>query len=318
MSSPWLSVVMPTYNGAAYISAALQSIRDQQGLDIEVIAIDDGSTDDTVAILESFSDTLPLQIIEGRHVGNWVSNTNYGLSLARGEYACFLHQDDLWLADRLSVLRALAAKEPEATMLLHPSWYLDARGRRVGLWRCPLPHKEEGLQPAFVLERLLVQNFISMPAPLFRRDTALQVGGLNEELWYTADWDFWLKLAYAGTKIYYYPKPLSAFRVHALSQTVRRSTKSDEFRGQLEVVLEKHLSAQEFLQPDGTAVGAAARFSVEVNMLLAAAAHGQEVGWARLAQRFLQLGPSGWRRYMRDSRIAERVLARVRVSWVIP
>ena len=88
---------------------------------------------------------------------------------------------------------------------------------------------------------MLVQNFISMPAPLFSREAALRVGGLDEDLWYTADWDFWLKLAAVGKTIYV-PRALSAFRIHPHSQTVERSTQTDDFRRQLAIVLEKHIT----------------------------------------------------------------------------
>ena len=83
-----------------------------------------------------------------------------------------------------------------------------------------------------VVERLLVQNFISMPAPLFSREAALRVGGLDEDLWYTADWDFWLKLAATGKTIYV-PGP---FRPSAFILTRRQSQRSDQtddFRRQL-------------------------------------------------------------------------------------
>ena len=64
-----------------------------------------------------------------------------------------------------------------------------------------------------VVERLLVQNFISMPAPLFSREAAIRVGGLDEDLWYTADWDFWLKLAAVGQDDLMFRRPFlpSAF-----------------------------------------------------------------------------------------------------------
>ena len=140
MSTPWLSVVMPTYNGGAFLAAALESIRAQQaGGDFEVIAIDDGSEDGTVATLEAYSSRLPLRIVRRSRTGNWVASTNHGLAIARGEYACLLHQDDLWMHGRLRALRAELDAVPEATLVVHPSWFVDARGARLGRWRCPLP-----------------------------------------------------------------------------------------------------------------------------------------------------------------------------------
>src|ERR1035438_6119918 len=65
---------------------------------------------------------------------------------------------------------------------------IDQDGRKLGVWRCPLPANIE-LSSNLVMDRLLVQNFIAAPAPVFRRDTWLSCGGLDEKLWYTADWD---------------------------------------------------------------------------------------------------------------------------------
>ena len=80
-----------------------------------------------------------------------------------------------------------------------------------------------------MVERLLVQNFIAIPAPLFRRDQALSVGGLDARLWYAADWDFWLKLAAMGPTVYS-PRPLAGFRIHSQSQTITRAGQMDEVR----------------------------------------------------------------------------------------
>ena len=107
LGSPWLSVVMPVYNGERHLPAALESI-DAQGAavaGIEIVAVDDGSTDRSVAILEVFSRELPLRVIRAGRQGNWVKATNIGLEAARGAWCCFLHQDDLWLPGRLAEMQ---------------------------------------------------------------------------------------------------------------------------------------------------------------------------------------------------------------------
>jgi GT2 family glycosyltransferase len=168
------------------------------------------------------------------------------------------------------------------------------------------------LPPALSLERLLVQNFVGIPGAVFRRDLALAVGGLDESLWYTADWDLWLKLARAGTTVYV-PRPLAAFRVHPESQTSARSRRLEDFRRQYEVVTERHLESWPAAAPaTRAAVARVARASLEVNVCLAAAYHRQAVPWRRLARALAPLGLSDWRRLLRDSRLWERVSARVR------
>ncbi len=310
MSAPWLSVIVPTYNGAAYLARTLDSIARQREDGLEVLAVDDGSSDATLAILRGYSRQLPLRVFARSRACNWVANTNYGLRAARGEYACFLHQDDVWLPNRLSALRSLLARDPDAALILHPSRYIDARGRGLGLWRCPLRAGRQ--KTGAVVEQLLVQNFIAVPAPLFAREAALRAGGLDEDLWYTADWDFWLKLAGAGPTVYH-PEPLTAFRLHAQSQTARGVARADEMRRQIEAVLTRHLPAWEALHPRRGEVALAARLSLEVNHALAGCAHGRRPKWLPLARSFLSLGVRGWFRFLRDSRIVERLGARLRV-----
>ncbi|MEM7592684.1 MAG: glycosyltransferase family 2 protein, partial [Cyanobacteria bacterium P01_A01_bin.83] len=98
---PWLSVIIPTYNGSKYLAAALNSIVVQQEQDLECVVIDDGSTDNTLEIVEQYQQKLKIKLITKARQGNWVASTNQALKVANGVHACFLHQDDLWLEGRL-------------------------------------------------------------------------------------------------------------------------------------------------------------------------------------------------------------------------
>jgi glycosyltransferase involved in cell wall biosynthesis len=315
MKQPWLSILIPTYNGEYYLPSALNSIVAQGDTNIECIVIDDGSTDSTLSLLSSYTDKLPIKILKQSRNGNWVANTNHALSIAKAEYVCFLHQDDFWLKDRLKIMRSILKQHPETNLFLHPSWFSDTKGNCLGLWRCPLPSYPSRIEASMMIERLLVQNFISIPAPIFKREIALNAGGLDENLWYTADWDFWLKIASCGATLYY-PKPLSAFRVHPNSQTVLRSARLKDFQKQLEIVLEKHMELWDTTERVKRSTCQAARFSIEVNTTLAAKTHGEKINLFKLLYSFFVLGPLGWNRYLRDSRIWERVSARVKAQLI--
>jgi GT2 family glycosyltransferase len=305
--NPWISVVMPTYNGETYLSQALESLVAQKDEELEVVAVDDGSTDRTVDILHSFAPRLRLKVLQHEHTGNWVVGTNIGLRSATGTHASILHQDDIWTPGRLREVRgALAASDPPA-LLVHPIWFIGPDGRRAGIWRCPLPPGKP-LGPGIVTPRLLVQNFISVLGTVFPRRPLADDEGLDEKLWYTADWDLWLRLAARGPT-QYLPTPLAAYRIHPATQTATRSAAVGDFRQQLEAVLERH--ADERVP---AAIQRAARFSVEVNVALAARSHGKRVSISRLIGRFFALGPIGWWRYLRYSRIVERAGARIRVA----
>jgi len=307
----WLSVIIPTYNGQDYLKACLESILIQDETDVEYLVVDDGSTDDTLSILKAYQKKIPLNILKKERTGNWVTNTNYALGLANSEYVCFLHQDDLWLQGRLSTIKKLISQMPGANFLLHPSRFIDIHGRDLGGWRCPLPIYPEIIHSNYMIRRLLVQNFIPIPSPVFRRELALKVGGLDEQLWYTADWDFWLKLSFYGG-IVYHPNFLSAFRVHPNSQTVTRSSYIEDFRQQLEIVVNKHIELWDFDILSKRKVRKVCNFSVEVNTSLAKIIHGQSSDLYRLVRMFFSLSPEEWYVYFRDSRITERVISRLR------
>lgn len=305
---PWLSVIIPTYNGSKYLAAALNSVVVQQDREVECVVIDDGSTDDTLAIVDSFQNQLNIKLVTKARAGNWVANTNHALEVASGKYACFLHQDDLWLEGRLSQIKKAIAAYPQASLYLHDSVFIDQEGKPLGLWRCPLANKRRIISTDEMLEKLLVQNFVAIPAPVFKRRAAIDVEGLSDELWYTADWDFWLKLAALGDTCYI-PQPLSAFRVHGDSQTIRRSSSIAEFRQQMRSVVDKHLAHQ-----GNREVSKVAFFSAEVNTTLAAMVHGESPNLLRLVWDFALLGPTGWWRYCQDSRIQERISARLKAK----
>lgn len=308
---PWLSVLIPTYNGENHLSSALDSVLKQGDPNIECIAVDDGSTDRTLPILETYKKKLDLVSIEQERKGNWVAATNRALSLARGDYISMLHQDDIWYRDRLKAIHSLIEVHPTVNFFLNSADFIDLHGRYLGHWRCPLPGYPARVDSKIILERLLIQNFIAIPAPLVKREAAIAVGGLDESLWYTADWDFWLKLALRYQSVHY-SKPLCGFRVHPNSQTETRSAFLNEFRRQQEMVTGKyfeHLNGSKWQQNE---IRKASAFSIDVNVAFAGAIHKKKVNLFGLIIKLPSLGPTGIHRYIRDSRIWERSIARIR------
>lgn len=308
MTEPWLSVVMPTYNGERYVAAALESVCREDDPGVELVVVDDGSTDRTREIVEGYARRAPVRLIAGRHTGNWVASTNAGLRSASGRLACILHQDDLWLPGRAARVRAASAGG-DARLIVHPAVFIGEDGGVLGRWTCPL--REPSVPAGEFLERLLVQNTIAIAAPTFDRRAALASGGLDESLWYTADWDLWLRLGAPGP-VRFLREPLAGFRVHDESQTIARPTTRDELLAQMRIVFERHLPRLDAPRAVVEAVRHAAEFSMRLNASLAAAARGAErlPAW-ELARGFARLGVRGGRRYLRDSRIVERVRARL-------
>ncbi len=298
------------------MQSALDSVVCQNEKNLEIIAVDDGSVDRTSDILESYTRKIPLRIIRQQHTGSWAANTNIGFSFAQGEYISFLHQDDLWLPDRVKILKKMAKKEPDALLFLHPSYFIDTNGKKIGIWKCPFPVNQQALSSEFILPRLLAQNFISIPAPCFKRKAAIQAGLLDESLWYTADWKLWMQLALIG-KWVYYPYPLTGFRIHPTSLTAKGSENLTEFRYQIQTIIDQFLpeiSAYPAINTDR--IKQTADFSMSVNTMLAAIARGQSFHIIPLLKECYKLGIKGLRQYIEYSRITERISARIKAGLI--
>jgi len=302
---PWLSVVMPTWRGERWIGAALRSIAKEQMEGIEVLLLDSSDTPATIDVARRYEDRLDLHVLVRPDLRMWQAKTNYAISIAGADHVCWLHQDDLWLPGRAAAVRAWIAAAPNAALHLAPSVYIDDNGRKLGIWRCPLPAGRQ-LDGNLVRRRLVVQNFISAPAPVFRKQAWLDCGGMDEQLWYTGDWDVWLKLAASGPVIYH-DQVTSAFRIHADSQTAIGSRDLADFTRQMQIVLDRHLPQMS----KDRATERVARVSVAINTALAAVGTGHTWALWRILTETARLGPVGLCRYLRDSRIVERLMPRV-------
>jgi glycosyltransferase involved in cell wall biosynthesis len=311
-TAPFLSVVMPVHQGAEWIGATLESLVAERCDDLEIIVIDSSESDDTADLVNAYLNRLPLTLLRRPDLKPWQVKTNFGVAIAAADHVCILHQDDLWLLGRLSAVRRWVQQFPDAALHLAPTRIIDRKGRGVGLWTCPLP-AEQRLQRGLVLERLIVQNFSSVPAPVFLKSAWLSCGGMDPSLWYTADWDIWLKLAASGDAVYH-QDVTTAFRVHGGSLTVTGSRDLAEFRSQMETVLDRHLTRLSGGQR--RQVEQAAHASIGVNVSLAAVAGGRLGALRQAFRALLSLSPATARRYLRDSRLWERVLCRVRAKAV--
>jgi glycosyltransferase involved in cell wall biosynthesis len=109
-----VSCIVPVHNGAAFIGEAIESILAQTGPDLDVIVVDDGSTDNSAEIAEGFAGVR----VHRRPQGGVASARNDGLALARGDYIAFLDADDLWLPGKLAAQMTLLEASPRADYCL--------------------------------------------------------------------------------------------------------------------------------------------------------------------------------------------------------
>jgi glycosyltransferase involved in cell wall biosynthesis len=308
--APWLTVVIPSYCGEQWVDASFNSLVSEDMEGVEILLIDGSPTRETVDLAKKFSHRLRLRIFDRPDLLSWHSKTNFGVEMAESTHICWLGVDDIWLPGRIAAARSWINAAPLSPLHLAPSAVIDKGGRKLGVWRCPLPANTE-LRWPFVNMRLLVQNFVAAPAPVFRKDAWMRCGGLDEQLWYTADWDIWLKLSEIGP-VYYHDAVTIGFRIHGGSLTMTGSRDIADFARQMQTVLDRHLPQ---LQIDSQTINRTARASITVNCALAAASAGDLRGLPRAAFQLLGLGPTGIARYLRDSRILDRVLPRIRAKF---
>lgn len=308
---PWLSVVIPVFNGEPYLGRALESIAIQASRDIEVIVVDDGSTDRSLEIARTFIGRLNLEIRALRHTGNWVASTNHGLREARAPYASILHQDDVWLSHRAHLLRSTLNRLPQCTLLTTDAVFIGPAGNSICRWRCPLP--TGAVDPVTFMRRMLIQNNLAVAAPAFQRQWLLDHGGLDESLWYTADWDLWLRIGVAGST-HHIGRPSVGFRVHLASQTSSRDI-ANELRRQMVAVYHRHRALPDLTETERRSTLTVAACALEFNAALAGLPRGERIDWRRFARACRQLGFAQWFHLVRYSRMLERTYARVRSRW---
>ena len=301
---------MPVYNGARYLPEAIASLRAQtrDGWDLEVIATDDGSTDESRQILEEAAKTLPLTVIDGAKSGNWVASVNKAFRIATGDWVGMLHQDDAFAPRRLSALAEAISAHPEADMAANATRFINSRSRRAGEWSFPLRRGCGAtlMPPSDSLPRLLVQNNFAVPGVMFRRALLEELGYFDESLRYAADWDFWLRVA-SRKNIIWLPECLSDFRVHGGSQTIGFAGKQAEYSLNLREALARH-------SPADTGTPAAAELSIAVNEWLASRMTEKKEPLRFLLRAFCKAGAGGSVRYLRWSRIVSRITARLRAG----
>ena len=220
--SPLVSVIIPAYNSQATLADAVASVLAQSLGDFELIVIDDGSSDDTLAIARSFSDAR-IEVVAAPHSGLPAVARNLGLQVASGEYVAFLDSDDTWQPTKLERQLALFSASPEVGAVHCGAVYLvsDEPDAVPLSWRLANP-----APPARVLAELLRRNTIYTPSMVVRRALLERVGGFDPDprLRGPEDLDLWLRLAEQGAWFGYLAEPQLVYRVRAGSVSRMRLT----------------------------------------------------------------------------------------------
>jgi glycosyltransferase involved in cell wall biosynthesis len=213
-----VSVVIPSYNHAPYIRQAVESVLAQTHVDLELIVIDDGSTDTSVDYLRTVRDprfTLIEQANAGAH-----NAINKGLALAKGKYLAILNSDDAFHPKRLETCVSTLEK---GEVELVATWIevINQKGKVLGVkegWRNMLPWTINQSKPDLpgvneFTQNLLMTNFVSTTSNIvFTRKVYEQIGGMRN-LRFVHDWDFLLRVA-LKFKCELIEIPLIQYRTH--------------------------------------------------------------------------------------------------------
>lgn len=183
-AEPLVSVVIPTRDRAAFVGRAVASALAQEGVALEVIVVDDGSVDDTAAVLAALADPRLRLLAHDR--GRGVSAArNTGLAAARGAYLALLDSDDEWLPQKTARQLAFMAARGLAISQTQEIWRRG--GRRVN------PGRVHAKPDGFFFEQALKRCLVSPSTVLFTRGFYEEIGGFDESLPACEDYDLWLR-----------------------------------------------------------------------------------------------------------------------------
>ncbi len=186
MSTPAVSVLMSVRDGAPWVSEAVESVLAQTASDLELIVIDDGSTDATPDLLASIRDP---RLRLARHEPRGLTRSlNRALSLARAPLLARLDADDLALPERLARQRAFLDSHPEVGLLGTAAREVDGAGHEV---RIVSPPEED----AAIRRALIRQNPFVHSSVMMRRSVLARTGGYDETLSVAQDYDLWMRMS---------------------------------------------------------------------------------------------------------------------------
>jgi len=189
---PAISVVMPTYNDGEYLHEAIDSILNQTFYDFEFIIINDGSTDNTEEIIDSYNDNRIRYLKNDSNCGNTVTR-NKGMNAATGKYIAIMDSDDISVPNRLALQFEYLEKHPDIGILGGAKIFFD-----VHSWF----YRRYPTDPDYIKSFLFFKNPVGQPTVMLRREILKKYGLLyNTKFESGGDFDFWYRSADKGVRI---------------------------------------------------------------------------------------------------------------------
>ena len=217
-----ISVIIPVYNGAPFIIQALASVAGQSRAPLEVIVIDDGSTDNTAETVAGFASEIPVVYERQEHGGAGIAR-NRGVGIARGDWIAFLDADDIWHSDKLAIQTQHAEHAPHVPLFYSDVDLIDGSGALLRRRWSTCEYVERDLNSRQRLSRMI---FSGKPLPLpstivMQRELFHRAGGFNNAFRgkYHEDVEFLARLAEIAP-MQFIPQSLAQYRSHATRSSV--------------------------------------------------------------------------------------------------
>ena len=223
MTFPPVTVVIPAYNAARTVERALASVWRQNYPELEVIVIDDGSTDDTYLCVGTCHNPNLRLIRLDKNRGE-CGAMNVGIQEARGDYIAFLDADDEWLNNKLSKQIPIIDSHPEMSFISCGGEAIAPDGSVVAAFGLDRP----SCSPGDFWRALRAKSQVAKPSVVARRAKLLELGGFDEALKISGDQDMWIKLALSG-EVGFIAEVLIRVHITADSLMMRYGGREDEF-----------------------------------------------------------------------------------------
>lgn len=210
MAAPVVSVVIPAYNAARTIRETLESVGRQTMRDLEVIVVNDGSTDNTLEVVRSIADPR-IHVVSQENTGH-AGARNAGISLAGGKYIAVVDADDVWLPHKLEQQLTVLRSRPRSRALHSSAIHVDDTLRPLFVGRCR--DEQNTLLDVLCLRRL--PGF--MCTLLIDRELLVELGGFDSSLIILQDWELAIRLAWRN-ELHSASAPVVLYRVHGSNQS---------------------------------------------------------------------------------------------------
>jgi len=309
MVQPDATVVIPVHNGADFVEQAIDSALAQDGVSVQVVVVDDASTDETSAILERYGSRIDAVRLPKQPTG--IAATNEGLARATGEFVCILHHDDLLLPGKLARHVEVMRRHPEVGLSYSAQHYIDAHGRRLGTVRSPIAREDYVIAGTDELRALAVQNYINFCNAVVRRSAYDAVGRYPAQWQIVGEWAMWVRLA-KRFDVAYIDEPLVCYRLHPGQLTLRRDPQ--DYLDQL-LVVHRDVFDDPSIPASVRGRRRLALANVHLNIALVHWLRGERTPALRQVGTVLRLvRPWQWRDFVRSSAIVPRTMCRVRLG----